>query len=105
MECARIGGIEAADRDLIRQNIVVTIAKRSSMTKKLIQHGNSAALVIEKPVLQLLGIDFDTELEIVTDGKNLIISPVAAPEAEAELLRSLERVNLRHSTTLAKLAK
>ena len=35
------------------------------MTKKLIQHGNSAALVIEKPILQLLNIDFDTNLEIV----------------------------------------
>ena len=44
------------------------------MTKKLIQHGNSAALIIEKPIMQLLNIDLNTELEIVTDGKNIFIS-------------------------------
>ena len=75
------------------------------MTKKLIQHGNSAALVIEKPILQLLNIDFDTNLEIVTDGKNLIISPIGSQSEERNLLASLERVNLRHSRTLKRLAE
>jgi len=75
------------------------------MTKKLIQHGNSAALVIEKPILQLLNIDFDTNLEIVTDGRNLIISPIASQTEEKHLLASLEKVNLRHSRTLKKLAE
>jgi antitoxin component of MazEF toxin-antitoxin module len=75
------------------------------MTKKLIQHGNSAALVIEKPILQLLNIDLDTNLEIVTDGKNLIISPVGSSSEEKNLLASLEKVNLRHSRTLKRLAE
>ena len=75
------------------------------MTKKLIQHGNSAALVIEKPILQLLKIDLDTNLEIVTDGKNLIISPVGSQSEEKNLLASLEKVNLRHSRTLKRLAE
>jgi len=75
------------------------------MTKKLIQHGNSAALVIEKPILQLLNIDFDTNLEIVTDGKNLIISPVGSNSEEKNLLASLEKVNLSHSRTLKRLAE
>jgi antitoxin component of MazEF toxin-antitoxin module len=74
------------------------------MTKRLIQHGNSAALVIEKPILQLLGIDFDSELEVVTDGKNLIISPLKSKEAESDLLASLSRVNRNHGQTLEKLA-
>jgi antitoxin component of MazEF toxin-antitoxin module len=75
------------------------------MTKKLIQHGNSAALVIEKPILQLLNIDFDTNLEIVTDGKNLIISPVGSQNEEQNLLDSLKKVNQRHSRTLKRLAE
>jgi len=74
------------------------------MTKRLIQHGNSAALVIEKPILQLLGIDFDSELEVVTDGKNLIISPVQSKQTESDLMASLERVNKAHGKTLEKLA-
>lgn len=45
------------------------------MVKKLTKHGNSLALVIDRPVLDLLKIDADTPLEITTDGARLIISP------------------------------
>ena len=45
------------------------------MIKKLTKHGNSWALVIDKPVLELLKIDPETPLEIATDGRTLIISP------------------------------
>jgi len=75
------------------------------MTKKLTQHGNSAALVIEKPILQLLNIDLDTELEIVTDGKNIIISPVKLKDSEIKVLESLTKINERHSKTLKRLAE
>ena len=46
------------------------------MIKRLTPHGNSAALIIDKALLEILHIDMDTPLEIVTDGENLIISPV-----------------------------
>jgi len=46
------------------------------MIKKLVRHGNSRALVIEKPILELLNIDEDTEIEIITDGDALIMRPV-----------------------------
>lgn len=46
-----------------------------------------------------------TELEIVTDGRNIIISPVANKVAESDLLASLEKVNRVHGTTLMRLAK
>lgn len=75
------------------------------MTKRLIQHGNSAALVIEKPILQLLNIDFETNLEIVTDGKNLIISPVDTQTHESDLLASLQKVNSHHGRVLKRLAE
>lgn len=45
------------------------------MTKKLTRHGNSRALVIEKPILDLLGIDDNTTLQVYTDGESLIITP------------------------------
>ncbi len=75
------------------------------MTKKLIQHGNSAALVLDKPLLDLLKVRMDTPLEVTTDGKNIIISPLAAEDAEPTLLESLERINRRHGAVLRKLAK
>ena len=49
----------------------------AGLVKKLIRYGNSLALIIDKPVLDLLKIDVDMPLEISTpDGQNLKISPV-----------------------------
>ena len=45
------------------------------MIKTLTKHGNSYALVIDKPILDLLNIRPDTPLSISTDGKSLLVSP------------------------------
>jgi len=50
------------------------------MTKKLARHGNSRALLIEKPILDLLGIDDATVLQLHTDGESLILTPITAEE-------------------------
>ena len=44
------------------------------MVKKLTKHGNSLALVIDRPILDLLKIDPETLLEVSTDGKQLIVN-------------------------------
>lgn len=46
------------------------------MIKKLSKFGNSKALVIDKPILEFIHIGEDTELEISTDGKSLIVTPL-----------------------------
>ena len=45
------------------------------MVKTLTKHGNSLALVIDKPILDLLKIDSETPLEVSTDGSCLIVAP------------------------------
>ena len=50
------------------------------MGKKLTKHGNSLALVIDRPILDLLKIDPETLLDVSTDGKQLIVAP-AKPSA------------------------
>ena len=45
------------------------------MVKTLTKHGNSLALVIDKPILDLLKIEADTPLSITTDGRCLIVAP------------------------------
>ncbi len=75
------------------------------MTKKLIRHGNSAALVLDKALLDLLKVQMDTPLEITTDGNNIIISPLVHQKAEATLLQALERINQKHRAVLEKLGK
>lgn len=46
------------------------------MIKSLVKHGNSSALIIEKPILSLLGATPESEFDVVTDGKSLILTPV-----------------------------
>ena len=75
------------------------------MIKYLTRHGNSASLVLDKPILELLNIDMDTPLEIVTDGKSLVISPVKDAAREKRFRTSLSRVVAKHGKTFAKLAK
>ncbi|MBI2252831.1 MAG: AbrB/MazE/SpoVT family DNA-binding domain-containing protein [Armatimonadetes bacterium] len=75
------------------------------MIKKLVSHGNSVALIIDKPILELLKVNVKTLLEITTDGRNLIISPVESSRRERKFRSSLDKVNRIHKETLKKLAK
>ena len=75
------------------------------MVKKLVQHGNSAALIMDKSILDLLNIKFDTPLEITTDGKNLIISPQSSNTEESDVLLALEKVNQKFGRTLKRLGE
>ena len=47
------------------------------MSKRLQAIGNSKGLIIDHPLLDLLGITLDTELDVKTDGKCLIVTPIA----------------------------
>jgi len=75
------------------------------MIKKLVSHGNSAALIIDKPIMELLKVDMETPLEISTDGKNLIISPVENNKREKRFKSALDKVNKAHGKTLRKLSR
>ncbi len=74
------------------------------MTKKLVRHGNSAAIILDKPILELLNLTMDTPLEISTDGQSIVISPATAG-SEDHFQASLDRINAQFSTTLSRLAK
>lgn len=73
------------------------------MRKKLSAVGNSFGLVIEKPILELLNIDRDTELEMSTDGDRLIIEPIRS--GKKTLRASAEKVMKKYDSTFRKLAK
>lgn len=72
------------------------------MKKKLSPIGNSLGIVIEKPILELLDIDRETELEVTTDGRRLIIEPV---QRRKRVLAASKRVMAAHGETFRKLAK
>ena len=74
------------------------------MIKKLSAVGNSLGLIIERPILELLGITKDTELEVKTDGEALIIRPAKLGKKE-RIRASTKRMVDVHRGTLRKLAK
>ena len=75
------------------------------MTKHLTQHGNSAALIIDKPILALLNINMTTPLEISTDGRSLVISPAIERSRQKKFAAAMAVVNARHGKSFRKLAK
>jgi antitoxin component of MazEF toxin-antitoxin module len=76
------------------------------MTKRLQAIGNSAGIIIDRPILDLLGITQETELDLKTDGKRLIITPIESKGARrARLAKVQARALRRHAETFRKLAK
>lgn len=75
------------------------------MTKTLTKHGNSYALVIDRAIMELLKITPETELELSTDGRVLMIAPATPAGRRSKAADALTRVNARHSKALRRLAQ
>ncbi len=74
------------------------------MIKKLSKHGNSLALIIDRPVLELLNIGPDTPLDVSTDGQVLIISPVLRAKRTRKFQEALKEANQQYGGMLKRLA-
>jgi antitoxin component of MazEF toxin-antitoxin module len=75
------------------------------MVKSLTKHGNSLALVIEKPILDLLGADSDTAFTITTDGRALVLMPLTDSQRRQRFAAALTKVNKKYPKALKKLAE
>ena len=75
------------------------------MFKKLTKHGNSLALVIEKPVLDLLGAGPESSFDITTDGHALVLIPIQDAKRQKAFRPALGKVNEKHSNALKRLAE
>jgi antitoxin component of MazEF toxin-antitoxin module len=75
------------------------------MIKKLSKHGNSLALVIDRAILDLLGIDEQTSLEVSTDGEALIVVPAQDKRRRKRFEDALLSTNERYGKALKRLAE
>lgn len=76
------------------------------MTKTLARHGNSYAVVIDRPIMDLLKFDPDKAVEVTTDGKSLIVTPVdSGVPRSARLAAAIERANKKFGRAFKNLAK
>lgn len=73
------------------------------MVKRLHAVGNSSG-IIDKPVLELLRITPETELDVSTDGERLIITPIRTGR-ERKIAKAQARTLASHGRTFKKLAK
>ncbi|MFZ2493352.1 MAG: AbrB/MazE/SpoVT family DNA-binding domain-containing protein [Thermoanaerobaculia bacterium] len=75
------------------------------MVKKLTRTGNSLALVLDRPLLQELGIDEETELEVSTNGDVLVVTPVRRASRERKLRNAVEAINERYAGLFKRLSE
>lgn len=80
------------------------------MIKKLSKHGNSLALLIDKPILELLDVNENTEFKIRIDEGNIILEPVRKEEVftiskDKKLQEAYEEIIKKYDSVLKKLAK
>jgi antitoxin component of MazEF toxin-antitoxin module len=73
--------------------------------KNLVKHGNSWAIVIDRPILELLKIAPDSPVELTTDGTSIRIAPVAADDPKSKVRAARAKVNATHSQAFKKLAE
>jgi antitoxin component of MazEF toxin-antitoxin module len=73
--------------------------------KKLSAVGDSLALIIERPILELLDITKDTPLEITTDGEALIIRPAKTLSQMDRVVAAADEIMDAHEETFRKLAQ
>lgn len=75
------------------------------MRKKLTRTGNSVALVLDKPLLEELGLDETSEVEISTNGEVLVMTPLRDPERERRFRESLEKITAQYEGVFRRLAE
>ena len=82
------------------------IAERNlSMTRTLQKHGNSQALVIEKPLMEATGITMDTPLEITVSGDAITIRRANVGFGRETVASLLKELRTEYTPMLENLAK
>ena len=75
------------------------------MTKRLTRSGNSFALVIDRPLLEALEIDADTELELSTDGDVLVVTPVREEKRKRDVADLVSEAHEQYGGVFRRLAE
>ncbi|HEY6563703.1 MAG TPA: hypothetical protein VIY86_04365 [Pirellulaceae bacterium] len=75
------------------------------MIKNLVKHGNSWALIIDRPILDLLKMNPESPVEITTDGQSMTITPAVEIGRKSIVRKARKKVNARYQKAFKKLAQ
>ncbi|MCC6140189.1 MAG: AbrB/MazE/SpoVT family DNA-binding domain-containing protein [Nitrospira sp.] len=74
------------------------------MIKTLKKHGNSMALVIEKPMMEAMGITEETPLQITVSGNALVVTPANVGVGPERMKMVIKDIRKRYGPMLKRLA-
>jgi antitoxin MazE len=75
------------------------------MIKKLTRTGNSVAVVLDKPLLDAVGLDENAEVEVSTNGQIIVISPKPDSSRTRKLKRILDELDTDYGGVFKRLAE
>jgi len=75
------------------------------MIKKLQEHGNSQALVIDRALMEATGIQDDSPLQVSVSGNSLIVTPVHIGVGREQVAEAITKLRPRYGDMLRRLAE
>ena len=76
------------------------------MIKQLCKVGNSNAILLDKPVMELIGLEENGQVQLVVDGGSLILTPANPRPVDTERFEAcLDRVVGERREVLRRLAQ
>ena len=71
------------------------------MFKKLTRQGNSTALILDRQIMELMGIDKDSIVKVTLNGRQLVIEPISEKE-RAMKVKAIQQKTLKKNAELFK---
>ena len=75
------------------------------MIKKLTRTGNSIALVLDKPMLEELGLDANAEVEVSTNWQVIVITPKRSAARERRFRDAAHKINRKYAGLFKRLSE
>jgi antitoxin component of MazEF toxin-antitoxin module len=75
------------------------------MIKKLTRTGNSIAVVLDKPLLEELGLDENAEVEVSTNGQVIVITPKRNSARDQRFRKAVDKVNSKYAGLFKRLSE
>jgi antitoxin MazE len=73
--------------------------------KNLTRLGNSLAIIIDRPILDMLDINEKTQLKLTTEKGKIILEPLSDAEVERRFLAAADKVEKRYGRVFKRLAE
>lgn len=96
---------EPAKRERLPAQYVRSAYTVRTMKKRLTRTGNSVALVLDKPLLEAVGVDAGSQVELSTNGDVIVITPVRDSRRRRKLEKVLDELDEQYAGVFRRLAE